>query len=112
MTKKKSSAKVVKASNPVPVSPSTSTHSTSTSMDSSILDSEGCLGLPNFEISESGLCHSKSEPIALSVINKLEVEEGIATDLRADFKERHRKHLHEAIEVDASLTKRTYSKGV
>ena len=81
-------------------------------MDSSILDSEGCLGLPDFEISESGLCHSKSEPIALNVINKPEVEEGIATDLRADFKERHRKHLHEAIEVDAFLAKRTYLEGV
>lgn len=34
------------------------------------------------------------------------------TDLRVGFKERHHKCLHEAIEVDASPTKRTCSKGV
>lgn len=35
----------------------------------------------------------------------------MVTDLRAGFKERHRKRLHEAIEVNASPTKRTCPEG-
>ena len=109
--KKKSSAKVVKVLTSVPTSPSSSTLSSSTSMDSSIPDSKGGSGLPDFERSDSGPRHSEPEPIALSVINELEVDEGMMTDLRAGFKERHRKRLHEAIKVNASLTKRTCPEG-
>lgn len=36
----------------------------------------------------------------------------MATDLRADFKERHRKCLHEAIEVVTLLAKRACPEGV
>lgn len=110
--KKKSSAKSVKVSNSVPTSPSASTSSSSISADSSVPDSEGDSGLSNFEQSDSGDRHSEPEPIALDIINKPEVEEDMATDLRADFKERHLKRLHEAIEVVTCPTKRTCPKEV
>lgn len=110
--KKKSSAKSVKVSNSVPTSPSASTSSSSISADSSVPDSEGDSGLSNFEQSDSGDRHSEPEPIALDIINKPEVEEDMATDLRADFKERHHKRLHEAIEVVSCLAKRTRPEGV
>ena len=80
--KKKSSAKAVKVSTLVPVSLSASTPSASTLADSSVLDSEGDLGLPDFEQSDSGLHHSEPDPIALGVINKPEVDKGMATNLR------------------------------
>lgn len=54
----------------------------------------------------------KPDPIALGVINEPEVNEGMTTDLRADFKKRHRKHLHEVIKVVASLAKKTCLDGV
>ena len=109
--KKKSSAKTVKVSTSVPASPSASTPSTSTSVDSSVRNSEGGSDLPDFERSDSSPRHSEPELIALSVINDQEVEEGMVNDLRANFKERHHKCLHEAIEVDASLAKRTCLRG-
>lgn len=109
--KKKSSAKTVKVSTLVPTSASASTPSAFTSADSSFPNSEGGSDLPDFERSDSGPRHSEPKPIALSVINDQEVEKGMTNDLRANFKERHRKRLHEAIEVDASLAKRTYLRG-
>lgn len=102
----------MKVSTLVPAPLSASTPSASTSADSSVLDSEGGSGLPDFERSESGPCHFEPELIALSAINESEVEEDMATNLMVGFKERHCKCLHEAIEVDASPTKRTCSKGV
>lgn len=110
--KKKSSAKSVKVSTSIPTLPSASTSSASTLVDSSVPNLEGDSVLLDFEQSDSGHCHSELELIALDVINKPEMEEGMATDLRADFKERHHKRLHEAIEVVACPAKRTCPKGV
>ena len=110
--KKKSSAKAVKVSTPIPTSSSASTPSASTLANSSVPNSKGDLGFSDFEQSDSGPHYSEPEPIALDVINELEVEEGMATDLRADFKKRHRKRLHEAIKVVACPTKRTCPEGV
>lgn len=110
--KKNSSVKTVKASVPAPTSPSASTPFASTSADSSTLASEGNLDLPDFEQSDSSIRHFESEPIELGAINELEVEEGMAIDLRVGFKERHRKCLHKAIVVDTPPTKRTYLEGV
>lgn len=110
--KKKSSVKVVKVSTPVPTSSSASILSASTSTNSSISNSEGDSSLSDFERSDLSPRHFEPEPIALYVINEPKVEEGMATDLRANFKERHCKRLHEAIEVVACLTKRTCSEGV
>lgn len=104
--KKKSSAKTI-----IPASPSASTPFSSTLVDSSVLNSEGSLSLPDFERSDLGPRHSEPEPIVLSVINESEVEEGMEINLRVDFKERHHKRLHEAIEVDASPAKRTCLEG-
>ena len=69
--KKKSSAKAVKASVSAPISYSASTLSASTSTNSSALASEGNLDLSDFERSDSGIRHFKSEPIELGTINKL-----------------------------------------
>lgn len=110
--KKNSSVKAVKASVPAPTSPSASTPFASTSADSSALASEGNLDLPDFEQSDSCIRHFESEPVELGAINELEVEEGMATDLRVGFKKRHRKCLHKAIVVDTPPTKRTYLEGV
>ena len=112
--KKKPCAKVTKVSASVPASPSASTPSSSTSADSSIQASEGSFDFLDFERSDSGarLYEPKSEPIALNVINEPEVEDDMATDLRADFKERHRKCLHEAIEVAVPPAKRACLVGV
>ena len=106
--------KVTKVSASVPASPSASTPFSSTSADSSIQASEGSFDFLDFERSDSGarLSEPKSEPIALNVINEPEVEDDMATDLRADFKERHRKCLHEAIEVAVPPAKRAYLVGV
>lgn len=91
--------KVTKAPSLAPSSPSTSFSSTS---GSSVHASEGVSISSRLDPKDSGTCHSKLEPelIALRVIN--EPEEAIvdmSTDLRADFKERHRKHLYETIDV-------------
>lgn len=82
-------------------------------MDSSVQAFEGNFDLPDFERSDSGPRSSEpeSEPIALCVINELEVEDDMATDLRVGFKERHRKRLHVAIEVVAPPTKRVCRRG-
>ena len=84
--KKKSSAKAVKVSTPVPTSSSASTLSASTSTDSSVSNSEGDSGLSDFERSDSSPRHFEPKLISLDVINEPEVEEGMATDLRANFK--------------------------
>lgn len=110
--KKKSSAKLVKVSTSVPILSSASTSSAFTSTDNSVPNSEGDSGLSEFEQSDLGHRHSEPEPIELDVINKLEVEEGMATDLRVDFKKRHHKRLHEAIQVVACPAKRTCPEGV
>lgn len=60
--KKKSSAKAVKVSTPVLVLLSTSTPSAYTSADSSVLDSECDLGLPDFKQNDSGHRHSETRP--------------------------------------------------
>ncbi|RVW23190.1 hypothetical protein CK203_099567 [Vitis vinifera] len=80
--KKKSSAKTVKVSTSVPTSPSASTPSTSTSVDSSVRNSEGGSDLPDFERSDSSPRHSEPELIALSVINDQEVEEGMGEPMK------------------------------
>ena len=104
--------KVVKASVLAPASSSVSTPSTYTSTDSSASTLEGNLDFSNFERSDSGILHSEPEPIALGAINEPKLEEGMTTDLRPDFKERHRKCLHEAITVDTPPAKRTCPEGV
>ncbi|RVW96087.1 hypothetical protein CK203_027599 [Vitis vinifera] len=93
--KKKSSAKAVKDSIPALTLLSVSTPSTSNSTNSSALALDGNLDLPNFERNDSGIRHFESKPIELDTINKPKVEEGMATDLRVDFNERHYKCLHE-----------------
>lgn len=99
--KKKLSVKVTKASTPVPASPSTSTPTTSDSTDNSVQASEGNSNSSGLEPSDSGARSSKpkSKLIALRVINELETEEDMSIDLRASFKERYHKRLHEAIDV-------------
>lgn len=112
--KKKPSAKTTKVSTSVPASPSASTHFASTSLDSSVQALEGNFDFPDFERSDSGARPSEPEPepITLNVINKPKMEDNMATDLRAGFKERHHKHFHKAIEVAAPPTKRACLKGV
>ena len=107
-------AKATKVSASVPASPSASTPSASTSVDNSIQASESSFDFLDFERSDSGARPSEpeSELIALNVINEPEVEDDMATDLRADFKERHRKCLHEAIEVATPPAKRACLVGV
>ncbi|KAJ9687280.1 hypothetical protein PVL29_015957 [Vitis rotundifolia] len=110
--KKKSSVKAVKTSVPAPASPFASTPSASTSTDSSAPTLEVNLDLSNSGQSDSGILYSEPEPIALGAINEPKLEEGMPTDLRPDFKERHRKRLHEAITVDTPPAKRTCPEGV
>ena len=110
--KKKSSAKAVKDSIPALTLLSVSTPSTSNSTNSSALALDGNLDLTNFERNDSGIRHFESKPIELDTINKPKVEEGMATDLRVDFNERHYKCLHEVIAVDTPPAKRTYLEGV
>lgn len=57
--------KTVKVSTLVPVSLFVFTPFASISADSFVPDSEGDLGLPNFEQSDSGPRHSEPEPIVL-----------------------------------------------
>lgn len=98
-TKKKNSfIKAIKVLASVPESPSVSTSSTSISAYSFITDSGGDLDPQSFE----------SEPVIPSIIHELEVEEDMATDLRAGFRERQRKRLYEPIEVVTLSTKRSY----
>lgn len=99
--KKKLSVKVTKASTPVPASPSTSTPTTSDLADSSVQASEGNSDSSGLEPSDSGArsFEPKSELIALIVINESEAEKNTSIDLRASFKERYHKRLHEAIDV-------------
>lgn len=83
-------------------------------MDSSIQALEGNFDFPDLKRSDLGACHSEPEPepITLNVINEPEMEDDMATDLRAGFKERHCKHFHKAIEVAAPPTKRACLEGV
>lgn len=83
-------------------------------MGSSVPTSDGNLDFPNFELSDSGtrLSELELEHIDLNVINELEVEDDMMTDLRVGFKERHLKRLHEDIEVVVPPTKRACSEGV
>lgn len=106
--KKRPNVKVTKASTLVPKSPSTSTLSPSNSADSSVQASEGDSDSLWLNSSDLGTCHSEPQPkpIALRVINKLEAEEDMSADLRAGFKERHHKRLHEAINMVPSPAKR------
>lgn len=99
--------KVVKILTPIPASPSVSTPFAFISVDSSVPYSESDLDLPKSERRDLGPRHFDPEPIALGVINEPEVEEGMTTDLRAGFKERHRKRLYETIDVIAPSPKRT-----
>ena len=112
--KKKSSAKSVKALVSAPASPSISTLFASTLVDSFVPASKGDLDPPDFKRSDLGISHfePEPEPIERNVINEPEVEKGMATGLRANFKERHRKCLHEAITIDTPPAKRTCLKGV
>lgn len=57
---------------------------------------------------------SEPEPksIALGVINELKEEEDMSNNLRVGFKERHRKCLHEAINMAPSPVKKTCPKRV
>lgn len=112
--KKKPSVKTTKVSTSVPVSPSASTPFASTLVDSSVQALEGNFDFPDFERSDSGARPSEPEPepITLNVINEPKMEDDMATDLRAGFKERHCKHFHKAIEVAAPPTKRACLEGV
>lgn len=87
---------------------------TSTSADSSIQAFEGNFDFSDFERSGLVAClfEPELEPITLYVINEPEVEDDMTTDLRVDFKERHHKCLHEAIEVVALPAKRACPEGV
>lgn len=98
--------KVTKAPSLAPSSPSTSFPSAS---GSSVHAFEGVFISSRLDPKDPGTCHSKPEPelIALRAIN--DPEEAIvdmSTDLRADFKERHRKRLYEAIDVVPSPAKK------
>lgn len=93
--------KVTKASITVPDSPYTSTPSSSNSTNSSVQASEGDFDSLRLDPSDPGTCPSEPELelIILRVINKSEAEGDMSTDLRVGFKERHRKRLHEAIDM-------------
>lgn len=100
--------KTTKALTPIPTSPSTSTPSASNSGNSSVQASDDNFDLLEFEQSGLSVCPSKLElePIALRVVNESDKEKNMLTNLRASFKERHRKRLHEAINVVPPLSKR------
>lgn len=55
----------------------------------------------------TSLSELEPESIALGVINEPEEEEDMSIDLRVGFKERHRKRLHEAIDMAPPPAKRT-----
>ena len=100
--------KVTKASITVPDSPYTSTPSSSNSTNSSVQASEGDFDSLRLDPSDPGTCPSEPELelIILRVINKSEAEGDMSTDLRVGFKERHRKRLHEAIDMVPPPTKK------
>lgn len=90
---------------------STSTPFASNSADSSAQASKGDSGSLRLDPSDSGTFPSKPEPkpIALGVINESEEEGDMSTDRRVGFKERHRKRLHEAIDMVPPPAKRACS---
>ena len=100
--------KATKASTPISAFPFVYTPSTYSLADGSVQASEGNFNLPDFERNYLGArpLELEPEPIVLGIINELEVEDDMATDLRVGFKKRHRKHLHKAIEVVAPPAKR------
>lgn len=113
--KKKTIVKVIKASTLALASLSTSTPSASNSADSSTQASEGDSSSSRLDPNDSGTCPSEPEleSIAHKVINEQkEEEEDMSNNLRAAFKERHRKRLHEAIGMVPPPTKKAYPEGV
>ena len=71
--------------------------------------SEGDSNPPRLDTINSGTGPSQLEPesIALGVVNEPEEEEDM-NDLRAEFMERHRKRLYEAIDIVHFPAKRPY----
>ena len=71
--------------------------------------SEGDSNTPRLDTINSGTGPSQLEPesIALGVVNEPEEEEDM-NDLRAEFMERHRKRLYEAIDIVHFPAKRPY----
>lgn len=105
--KKRYLLKVIKAPTPTPASPSTSTPF---ALDSSAHASEGVSSLSRLDPSDPGTYPSKPKPesIALGVINEPEEEEEyMSNNLRIGFKERHRKRLHEAIDMVPSPSQKS-----
>ena len=83
------------------MSPSASTSFASTSMASTVPDSEADL---NFSGADPDI---EVEHVVPRIIHELEGEEGITTNLRVDFKERQRKRLFESIIVVLPPDKRS-----
>lgn len=84
-------------------------------MDNFALTSKGVSSSSRLDLSDPGTFPSKPEPksIALRVINEPKEEnEDMLNDLRTYFKERHRKCLHEAIDMVPPPAKRACSEGV
>ena len=106
--KKKLIVKATKMSTPALESPSSSTPSVSNSTDSFAQASEGDSSSLRLNPSDPRTCPSEPEQelIALKVINEAEEEEDMSNDLRAGFKERHHKCLHEAIDMVPPPAKR------
>ena len=111
--KNRPSIKVTKASTLVSKSPTTSTPSTSNSADSSIQTFKGDFDSLRLDPNDPGTYHFKPElePIALRFIDEPEAEKDMSADLRADFKKRHRKRLHDAIDMVPPPAKKACPEG-
>ncbi|WJZ80867.1 hypothetical protein VitviT2T_000742 [Vitis vinifera] len=107
--KKKTIAKAIKAKTPAPESQYSSTASMSSRSTSSAQASKGDSSSLRLDPSDLGTHHSEPEleSIALRVINETKEEEDMSNDLRAGFKERHHKRLHEAIDMTHFPAKKT-----
>ena len=104
---------MTKASTLVPKFPTTSTPSASNSADSSVQAFEGDSDSLRLDPNNPGTYHFELElePITLRFIDEPEAEKDMLADLRADFKERHRKRLHEAINMVPSPAKKACPEG-
>lgn len=99
---------------PIPALGSSSIFSPSVS-DNFTLTSEGASSSLRLNPNDPETFPSEPEPesVALRVVNKpKEEEEDMSNDLRTGFKERHRKCLHEAIDMVPPPAKRACSEGV
>lgn len=108
--KKITFVKVTKALTSAPSSPSTSSFS---AVGSSGYASEGFSNFLRPDLSNSGTTPSEPElePIASGATNESKkIVVDMSADLRAGFKERHRKRLYEAIDMVLSPTKKACPK--